>query len=81
MAIAEPACYRRRCRHLRIEQPDGTEATERVACDALPQGIPDDIFSGLATHDTVRPGQVGFTVFSAEEVQGTRGTGRRRAAP
>lgn len=59
--IASPNCYRRRCRHfLGIDQPDGTEATERVVCTAFPDGIPDEIAYGTNKHLRSFPGDNGI---------------------
>ena len=73
--LAEPHCYTRRCKHLRgVEQPDGTELTERVVCVAYPDGIPDRIAYGdpetmevADLHLEVQPDQVGEKVFEESE--------------
>ena len=53
-----PKCRIRECIHFRgVIQPDGTELTERVICDAYPEGIPDIIAYGNALHLTVRKDQ------------------------
>ena len=39
--IDEPNCSKRMCIHYQgVEQPDGTEESEVVVCDAFPDGIP-----------------------------------------
>lgn len=56
--IEAPVCYDRQCKHYRgIIQPDGTEMSERPACDAYPEGIPEDIQEGKDLHLKVRPDQ------------------------
>jgi hypothetical protein len=56
--LAEPNCYTRSCIHnVRVIQPDGTEMTERPACDAYPNGIPEDIAYGDDLHLEVRDDQ------------------------
>lgn len=65
--LAEPQCYKRGCIHFTgIDQPDGTELTERVVCKAFPDGIPSEIAYGEDRHETVRDDQVGDYVFKAE---------------
>jgi hypothetical protein len=42
--IDTPECFKRRCIHYTgVIQPDGTEQTEKPACKAFPNGIPDKI--------------------------------------
>jgi hypothetical protein len=49
--LAEPKCWKRKCKHnIRVEQPDGTEMTEMVACDGFPYGIPEEIAYGNNLH-------------------------------
>jgi len=51
MAIAPPACFERKCKfYLGIIQPDGEETSERPACLAFPDGIPDEIAYGRNKH-------------------------------
>ena len=62
--IREPKCFNRKCKHnLRVIQPDGTEMIERNACDAYPEGIPNDIAYGNDLHLEVRPDQDNEIVF------------------
>ena len=62
MALVEPVpCSEKRCRHYRgIDQPDGTEATERHVCAAFPQGIPAEIVRGANMHTGPVPGDHGI---------------------
>ena len=42
--LLEAICNIRRCkRYLGVIQPDGTEETEYLACEAFPDGIPERI--------------------------------------
>lgn len=54
-------CWEHRCRHYQgIEQPDGTEATERHVCAAFPDGIPGEIVTGQNMHRNPYPGDHGI---------------------
>jgi len=49
--IITPKCYARKCKHLiGVDQPDGTELTERNICEAFPDGIPLEIIEGINLH-------------------------------
>lgn len=62
--ISTPNCYKRGCvQNLRVIQPDGTEMTERPACDAYPDGIPSDIAYGPDQHLEVRSDQDNEIIF------------------
>ena len=66
--LAEPKCYTRNCRHFTgVIQPDDTEMTETNACDAFPDGIPDEIAYGDNDHSEPLPGQGHDIVFEVEE--------------
>jgi hypothetical protein len=44
-------CWIRGCKHYDgVDQPDGTEASERHICSAFPNGIPDEIAYGDELH-------------------------------
>lgn len=59
--IAEPNCSKRKCgRFQGVDQPDGTEMTERVVCEAFPGGIPDEIAYGDHRHTTPVEGDHGI---------------------
>jgi hypothetical protein len=58
--IAEPNCYRRRCKHFIGVKNDGDETTERVVCAAFPDGIPDEIAYGENDHTAPYPGDGGI---------------------
>lgn len=60
--LVEPVpCSKKSCRHYRgVEQPDGTEATERHVCAAFPGGIPTPIVLGVNLHTKPYPGDRGI---------------------
>lgn len=61
-------CYDRKCKHwIGVQQPDGTEASERIVCMAYPNGIPRDIWEGLDLHLAVRSDQQNSIVFEKRE--------------
>jgi len=63
----EPKCWTRKCKHFTgVIQPDGTELSERNACEAFPDGIPDEIAYGDDPHDKVVEGQTGEFVYEKE---------------
>lgn len=68
MAIAEPRCSVRRCKHLQgVLQPSGDETGgEFPFCPAFPKGIPDSIAYGADLHLVKVPGQVGEIVYEKE---------------
>lgn len=62
--IPPPECFERKCKYyLGIDQPDGTELSERPICPAFPDGIPDEIAYGEDKHTSVRSDQKGTFVF------------------
>ncbi len=68
--LDEPRCYTRECIHFQgVDQPDGTEMTERVVCKAFPEGIPDKISYGDDLHLEPLPGQGNDIVFEEKEEQ------------
>jgi len=61
IVIEEPKCFTRKCKHfVGVDQPDGTELTERVVCKAFPEGIPDEIAYGENLHLKPFPGDGGI---------------------
>jgi len=65
--LKEPACFRRGCVFFKgVEQPDGTEMTERNVCFAFPEGIPDDIQSGENLHNESVDGDSGIQYYGPE---------------
>lgn len=59
--IMEPKCWERGCKHfLGVKQPDGTEMTEFVYCEAFPEGIPNEIAYGNNLHTEPFPGDNGI---------------------
>ena len=65
--IAEPNCFKRKCKHFTgvIDDSgiDEVEVNERPACKAYPEGIPSDIAYGRAKHLKVRSDQNNKIVF------------------
>jgi hypothetical protein len=62
--IQEPKCSIRKCVYFQgVSQPDGTEMSEVVVCQAFPDGIPDEIAYGGNLHTAPFPGQVNDIVF------------------
>jgi len=62
--LAEPKCFTRSCKHfLGAYQPDKTEESEIVICEAFPAGIPDEIAYGNNKHLTPYPGQENKIVY------------------
>ena len=54
-------CLARGCaRKPHVEQPDGTELTERWVCEAFPDGIPAFIAFGMNEHLKPVPGDHGL---------------------
>lgn len=65
--LAEPRCWTRKCKHfIGVSQPDGTEMTERVVCEAFPEIIPSDIAYGTNLHMSPIPGQKNKIVFEVK---------------
>jgi len=61
-------CYLRKCKHfIGIEQPDGTEMSERYVCEAFPDAIPEEIAYDDNLHQTPIPGQENEIVFEKAE--------------
>jgi hypothetical protein len=59
--LLEPNCSKRNCKHFKgVTQPDGTEMTERVVCEAFPDGIPGEIAYGDNPHTSPFPGDQGI---------------------
>lgn len=59
--LPRPQCFKRRCRHfIGVKQPDRTEATEVVVCNAFPEGIPEVIAFGNDKHIQPFPGDNGI---------------------
>ena len=49
--LKEPKCFERQCKHFEgVVQPDGTEMTEKIVCEAFPDGIPEEIAYGTNPH-------------------------------
>jgi hypothetical protein len=67
--LAEPKCFTRSCKHyLGIDQPDGSELSERNYCEAFPQGIPSEIAYGEDPHNKPWPDQENNIVFEFGEM-------------
>jgi hypothetical protein len=66
--IDEPNCRKRECKHyIGIIQPDDTERSERPACSAYPDGIPEDIAFGNSLHKNPRKDQNNKIVFEKKK--------------
>lgn len=67
--IAPPQCFLRKCSHYIgiISDSLGDEISERPACTAYPNGIPDDIAYGNLLHLEVRSDQNNDIVFDGGE--------------
>ena len=65
--IAEPICWKRKCRHLIGVKNDGDERTERNYCEAFPDGIPKEIAYGNNKHFTVHPKQENDIIYEREK--------------
>ena len=66
--LAIPSCHKRKCKHnLRIEQPDGTEKSEMVVCNAFRGGIPQEIAYGDNKHLEPFLGQGNNIVYEKED--------------
>lgn len=64
--ISEPRCFTRRCKHYTgIIQDNEDESTERPACEAFPNGIPDEIAYGDNEHLKPLPDQGNPIIFEA----------------
>ena len=67
--LLEPNCVKRECGHYAgVDQPDGTELTERHVCLAFPKGIPDRIAYGKDEHRTIAKDQQGEVVFEIDDL-------------
>ena len=64
--ITAPNCYKRKCRHYIGIINDGDETTERPACKAYRNGIPQEIVNGDDLHLEVRADQNNNIVFEKE---------------
>lgn len=65
--IDEPTCYTRRCKHfIGVKQDNEEEETERVVCQAFPDGIPEEIAFGDNPHLTPLEGQGNDIVYTQE---------------
>ncbi|MDD5053428.1 MAG: hypothetical protein PHO27_11905 [Sulfuricurvum sp.] len=66
--LGEPKCYTRECKHFTgVKQDNEDEATERVICEAFPDGIPDEIAYGDNLHSKKFPSQKNDIVFEKEK--------------
>jgi len=64
--LKEPECSKRKCKYFLGVLTNGDETIERVICSAFPVSIPSDIAYGGYKHESVREGQEGEYVYSAE---------------
>jgi hypothetical protein len=61
MIVIPPQSQCRSCRHfIGVDQPDGTEETERLVCFAFPDGISEKIVANLVSHRKPIPGDGGI---------------------
>lgn len=62
--ILIPRCYERECKFfIGVLQPDETESSEMVVCQAFTKGIPDEIAYGDNLHLKPLPGQKNDIVY------------------
>lgn len=61
--MREPKCWTRACAHFIGVRNDGDETTERVCCEAYPDGIPNEIAYGNDQHLELRGDEVRDLVF------------------
>ena len=67
--LLEPNCVKRNCGHYAgVDQPDGTESSERHVCLAFPNGIPERIAYGPDLHRVIADDQVGQVVFEIDDL-------------
>ena len=59
--IREPECSKRECKYYTGVKNDGDETTERVVCEAFPDGIPDEIAYGENDHTEPFEGDSGIS--------------------
>lgn len=59
MALEEPRCSIRRCRHFQGVSEDEDEERQRPICAAFPEGIPREIAYGPNLHLKPHPGDHG----------------------
>jgi hypothetical protein len=56
--LETPACYKRECKYfIGVKQDDDSEETERVVCEAFPDGIPYKIAYDNHLHNKPLPEQ------------------------
>jgi len=62
--LIEPKCWKRHCKYyIGVDQPDGTEVSERNVCEAFPERIPYEIAYGDDPHDKPFKGQKNNIVY------------------
>ena len=67
--LLEPLCVTRLCGHYAgVDQPDGTEESERHVCLAFPDGIPSRIAYGKDLHLKIAKDQKGEIVFEIDNL-------------
>ena len=64
--IEEPNCLKRKCIHYIGIINDGDETTERPACNAFRNGIPEEIAYGDNKHTSKHPDQNNDIVFEKD---------------
>jgi hypothetical protein len=66
--LETPNCWIRKCKHfIGVKQDDENEETERVVCEAFPDGTPDEIAYGDNDHTKVFPGQKNKIIYEKRE--------------
>ena len=68
--MQEPKCFTRNCKHFIGVKNDGDELSERVACKAFPDGIPDSIAYGTNKHDKPVKGDHGIRYEKGDPLSG-----------